>query len=216
MKFSRRGFLGILTGAIAAAVAPAIVADPERTLWVPGAKTIMLPPAGGWVTPESVPAQLARRTLRVELFPAVSGLFQNEFNPMAITPERLVQAEGRVYRVAQVELRREMKELYGAWQYPVVVARRFMKCEAELEEVFGVPANTVPALRNYVKFEETVHYDAYTFEDPREKFSMTRSSFTEREQMRAASLMVDQPNEGDETLDYKYDDWEETDDDADA
>jgi hypothetical protein len=48
-EVSRRAFLGILTAATAVAVAsPALVLaselDPERLLWVPGAKTIFLPP----------------------------------------------------------------------------------------------------------------------------------------------------------------------------
>jgi len=42
VEFSRRGFLGTLLGGAAAAVA-AQTFDPERLLWVPGAKTIFLP-----------------------------------------------------------------------------------------------------------------------------------------------------------------------------
>lgn len=54
---NRRGFLGFLgkalaVGAVAAAVPDAVVSalapDPDQLAWVPGAKTHILPPAGGW------------------------------------------------------------------------------------------------------------------------------------------------------------------------
>lgn len=41
---NRRRFLSLFGAAAAGAVL-----DPERLLWVPGAKTIVLPPAGGWI-----------------------------------------------------------------------------------------------------------------------------------------------------------------------
>jgi hypothetical protein len=46
MDPTRRGFLGLLAG-----VAAAAAFDPERTLWVPGAKTISIPAArfGVWI-----------------------------------------------------------------------------------------------------------------------------------------------------------------------
>lgn len=42
---SRRGFLNTLAAALAGAVS-----DPERLLWTPGERTIILPPAQGWIT----------------------------------------------------------------------------------------------------------------------------------------------------------------------
>lgn len=41
---NRRGFLTTLAAAAAGAAL-----DPERLLWVPGEKTVILPPAGGWI-----------------------------------------------------------------------------------------------------------------------------------------------------------------------
>jgi len=49
---SRRGFLG--------AIAAALVLDPERALWVPGAKKIFLPPARAGLL---VPVEVARAAL---------------------------------------------------------------------------------------------------------------------------------------------------------
>lgn len=47
MSHSRRGFLGLLAG-----IAAGAVLDPERLLWIPGAKTISIPApiveSAGW------------------------------------------------------------------------------------------------------------------------------------------------------------------------
>lgn len=44
---NRRGFLKFLgLGAAAAVIAPELVLDPERVLWIPGAKTFFLPSGG--------------------------------------------------------------------------------------------------------------------------------------------------------------------------
>lgn len=53
---NRRGFFGLLAGAIAGATL-----DPERLLWVPGRKLISIPAANAIVTPEWI----ARETLSV-------------------------------------------------------------------------------------------------------------------------------------------------------
>lgn len=57
---NRRGFLQLLgLAALGLAAAPVLALDPERRLWVPGAKTIFLPPVRGfaydqWITHETV------------------------------------------------------------------------------------------------------------------------------------------------------------------
>lgn len=43
----RRRFLEVLARGLAAAASTAVI-DPEKLLWVPGAKTIITPPASGW------------------------------------------------------------------------------------------------------------------------------------------------------------------------
>ena len=56
-ELSRRGFLTALSAAMAGSVL-----DPERLLWVPGRKTIFLPPAAGntFVTAEWMSREVLR------------------------------------------------------------------------------------------------------------------------------------------------------------
>lgn len=157
MTMNRRGFLGRLLGGVAAAViAPQLLVDPERELWVPGAKTIVLPPAGGWVTADFTPTTWRRR-LKVELFADSAGFYDSGFNPAAwANTGTLVSVKNRIYRVDELQMRHEMRQLYSAHQSPVAMARGCVRMEATLIEVHGGDyATTPPPLKNYIPLEET-------------------------------------------------------------
>jgi hypothetical protein len=138
MALSRRGFLGTLLGGIAAAVvAPKVLADPEREVWVPGARTIVLPPPGGWVTSEALEPYVKRwrRTLKIELFPnagKTTGLLADG----SMNGLRPVLVAGRLMRFTEVNFDRgEPKMLFGAYQHPIAVGCGAARLTATLEEV---------------------------------------------------------------------------------
>jgi hypothetical protein len=85
MKFSRRGFLTTLLAGAAGAVL-----DPEKLLWVPGKKTIFLPP-----TKIKVVTQLPVSTLSAKMVDAMIAANKSLFNPPAAVIKSY--AEGRIF-----------------------------------------------------------------------------------------------------------------------
>ncbi len=79
MERTRRSFLtGMLGVAAAVAVAPATLEfDPERALWLPGAKKIFVPPVTGWTASREVWA--SQKFSRVLLRALEDGLYAGAF-----------------------------------------------------------------------------------------------------------------------------------------
>lgn len=64
-EIGRRGFLGILAAAVAGAAF-----DPERLMWVPGQKTIFIPPPPEVISAEALQIEMSRlyRALTLDMF----------------------------------------------------------------------------------------------------------------------------------------------------